>query len=162
MMLPLDNLIGAENQDGLWPRPCCCTSATPSATSATATSTDAGHVVLKRMFALQPAGQLAARGRVRGVSPAVSGIIADTYIDSVVGPLTSARVTTGLRIGTHSGPWGSLAKLQSTVSAQASVRTALAALGAEAVIWDGDNVQLDNIGTTWLESRWRHYCWRQQ
>jgi alkylation response protein AidB-like acyl-CoA dehydrogenase len=39
------------------------------------------------------------------------------------------------------------------VSAQASVRTALAALGAEAVIWDGDDVQLDNIGTTWLESR---------
>ena len=153
VMLPLDNLIGAENQG--W-----AVAQTLLLHERNAVG-NIGYGYLngcrtrgpKRMFALQPAGQLAARARVRGVLPAVSGMIADTYIDSVVGPLTSARVTTGLRIGTHSGPWGSLAKLQSTVSAQASVRTALAAFGAEAVIWDGDNVQLDNIGTTWLESR---------
>ena len=80
-------------------------------------------------------------------------MVIDAYIESVVGPLTSARVMTGMRVGTHNGSWGSLTKLQSTVAAQASVRTALAALGAAAVIWDGDDVQTDNIGTTWLESR---------
>jgi alkylation response protein AidB-like acyl-CoA dehydrogenase len=39
------------------------------------------------------------------------------------------------------------------VAAQASVRTALAAHGADGVIWEGDEVRVDNVGTTWLESR---------
>ena len=33
------------------------------------------------------------------------------------------------------------------------MRTALAAWGADGVIWDGEDVQYDNVGTTWLESR---------
>ena len=107
----------------------------------------------KRMFALQEAEPMATAARRRGAIAGVGAMVVDAYIESVVGPLTSARVMTGMRVGTHNGPWGSLTKLQSTVAAQASVRTALAALGAAAVIWDGDDVQTDNIGTTWLESR---------
>ena len=79
--------------------------------------------------------------------------IADAYIQSVVGPLTANRVMTGMRIGTHKGQWGSLMKLQSAVAAQRSVRTALAAEGAGGVIWDGDEPELDNIGTIWIECR---------
>jgi alkylation response protein AidB-like acyl-CoA dehydrogenase len=60
---------------------------------------------------------------------------------------------TGMRIGSHDGPWGSLAKLQSSSYSHDSVRAALAALGADGVIWDGDDVRTDNVGTTWLECR---------
>ena len=98
-------------------------------------------------------GQLAAKARDRGALPAVSELIANTYIDSVVAPLTSSRLMTGMRVGTHKGQWGSLSKLQSSEAARESVRTALAALGAEAVVWDGDEVRTDNFGTSFLESR---------
>jgi alkylation response protein AidB-like acyl-CoA dehydrogenase len=39
------------------------------------------------------------------------------------------------------------------VAVHQTVRTALAALGAEAVIWNGEDVQVDNPGTTWLGAR---------
>jgi alkylation response protein AidB-like acyl-CoA dehydrogenase len=107
----------------------------------------------KRMFGGEPAVSSAVAAHERGRLDAVGMMIVDAYIQSVVVPLTSARVTAGLRAGTHKGQWGSLTKLQSTVAAQASVRTALAAHGADGVIWEGDEVRVDNVGTTWLESR---------
>ena len=107
----------------------------------------------KRMFGGEPAMRSLAAARRRSSLDAVGATIVDTYIESVVAPLTSARVMTGLRVGPHEGQWGSLTKLQSTVAAQASVRTALAAWGADGVIWDGKEVRYDNVGTIWLESR---------
>jgi len=107
----------------------------------------------KRMFGPQPAAMLLDAASRREVLPAVGAMIVDTYIESIVDPLTSARVMTGMRLGTHQGQWGSLTKLQSTVAAQASVRTALAAFGADAVIWDGDEPRVDSIGTAWIGSR---------
>jgi alkylation response protein AidB-like acyl-CoA dehydrogenase len=59
----------------------------------------------------------------------------------------------GLRLSTHKGPWGSLSKLQSAVSAHQADRSALAVYGPDGVIWDGDEVRLDNAGTQWLGSR---------
>jgi alkylation response protein AidB-like acyl-CoA dehydrogenase len=89
----------------------------------------------------------------RGVTGAVGNLIADAYIQSVVGPLTSARIMTGMRVGTHKGQWGSLLKLQGSVGQHEAARTALAVLGADAVMWEGDEVQLRNPGTMWLGSR---------
>ena len=89
----------------------------------------------------------------RGVTGAVGSLIADAYIRSVVGPLTSARIMAGMRAGTHKGQWGSLLKLQGSVGQHESARTALAVLGADAVMWEGDEVQLRNPGTMWLGSR---------
>jgi len=91
---------------------------------------------------------VAARG-----SAAVRHLLADAYVESVVGRLTSARVMTCLQTGAYQGPWGSLRKLQSAVSQHEAARTALAVYGADGVIWDGDEVQLDNAGTTWLGAR---------
>ena len=82
-------------------------------------------------------------------------MIADAYIESVVAPLTSLRIDTGLRMGTHKGHWGSLSKLQNSVAAHQATRTILAVLGAEGVIWDGDEVRIDNPGTAWLDARGR-------
>ena len=31
--------------------------------------------------------------------------------------------------------------------------TAIAVSGADGVIWEGDEVRIDNVGTTWLKSR---------
>ena len=47
-----------------------------------------------------------------------------------------------MRTGTHKGQWGSLS--QAAVGASPSIepaRTALAVVGADAVIWDGDDVR---------------------
>ena len=107
----------------------------------------------KVKYGAVPADLIAADARERGTLAGVSTNVVDAYIESIVGPMTSARVMTGMRVGTHQGQWGSLSKLQSTVAAQASVRTALAAMGADGVIWDGEILDPDNIGVTWLESR---------
>jgi alkylation response protein AidB-like acyl-CoA dehydrogenase len=97
--------------------------------------------------------RLASEARRRGATDAVGTMIADAYIASVVGSLTSQRLMTGMRIGTHKGQWGSLSKLQGSVSAHETLRTTLAVLGADAIIWEGDEVRLDNPGTAWLGSR---------
>jgi alkylation response protein AidB-like acyl-CoA dehydrogenase len=89
----------------------------------------------------------------RGVTHAVGDLLADAYISSVVGRLTSERIMLGMRLGTHKGQWGSLLKLQGSVSGHETARTALAVLGADAVMWEGDDVELSNVGTMWLVSR---------
>jgi alkylation response protein AidB-like acyl-CoA dehydrogenase len=76
--------------------------------------------------------------------------IADAYIATVVGPLTSARISRGIQLGTHTGPWGSLSKLQSALAAHSAARTALAVYGPDAAIWDGEDVEVVNPGTAWL------------
>ncbi|MCU1463707.1 MAG: hypothetical protein JWO37_3782 [Acidimicrobiales bacterium] len=101
---------------------------------------------------LGPSALLAAL-RHRRTNGAVATKLANAYIESVVGALTSARIMAGLRVGTHRGGWGSVSKLQASVAKHECIRTSLAALGAEGVIWDGADVRLDNAGTVWLGSR---------
>jgi alkylation response protein AidB-like acyl-CoA dehydrogenase len=96
---------------------------------------------------------LAAAAQQRGRDRLLASRIADTYIEALVRKLTSARIAAGLRLGTHQGPWGSLSKLQSAVSAHEADRLALAVYGPDGVIWDGEEVRLDNAGTHWLGSR---------
>ncbi|HEX9506677.1 MAG TPA: acyl-CoA dehydrogenase family protein, partial [Acidimicrobiia bacterium] len=55
---------------------------------------------------------LVAEARARGLGAVAGALVADAYIGSVIGPLTSARIMTGMRLGTHQGHWGSLSKLQ--------------------------------------------------
>jgi len=100
-----------------------------------------------------PAHILAEEAKHRGSEGAVGVMIADAYVESIVNSLTSARIMTGMRLGTHQGQWGSLLKLQRSVSNHEAARTELAALGADAVIWEGDEVQYENPGTRWLKSR---------
>jgi len=97
--------------------------------------------------------QLAAVAARRGTLGAVGSQLAEAYVESVVGPLVEARIMTGMRVGTHKGQWGSLLKLQWSESTHGAVRTSLAALGADAVTWDGEEIQLDNAGTVWLGAR---------
>jgi alkylation response protein AidB-like acyl-CoA dehydrogenase len=89
----------------------------------------------------------------REIDAAVATAVADAYIEAVVGALTSARLMTGLRLGTHKGQWGSLSKLQGAVARHATLRTTLAVHGADGVIWDGPDVRYDNPGTSWLGVR---------
>jgi alkylation response protein AidB-like acyl-CoA dehydrogenase len=96
---------------------------------------------------------LVATAHRRGVDRMLAGPIADAYIASVVGPLTSDRIAVGMRVGTHKGQWGSLSKLQDALSTHDAARAALAVYGPDGVIWNGDNVQTDNPGTIWLGIR---------
>jgi alkylation response protein AidB-like acyl-CoA dehydrogenase len=88
-----------------------------------------------------------------GSGPAVGDLLAEAYIDSVVVPLTGDRLMAGLRAGTHEGQWGSVGKLQSSKAYHEAARTALAVHGADGVIWDGDEDELEGIGTIWLGAR---------
>jgi alkylation response protein AidB-like acyl-CoA dehydrogenase len=99
------------------------------------------------------ASRLAGIAGERGVSQAVGAQVADVYVSSVVDALTTQRIMTGMRVGSHRGQWGSLLKLQGSTAAHEAARTRLAVMGADAVIWDGDDVRLDNPGTVWLGSR---------
>ncbi len=96
---------------------------------------------------------LVATASHRGIDGVLAGPLADAYIASVVGPLLSARISAGIRLGTHKGPWGSLSKLHGAVSAVETARTTLAVGGPDGVVWDGDEVRLDNAGTRWLGIR---------
>ena len=153
-MLPLDNLIGEENEG--W----AVAQTLLRHERNTVGNIGYGHLIGQPRTRAEAHVRWRARRAVRSAPrierssfDAVATMVVDAYIESVVAPLTSARVMAGLRAGTHQGQWGSVTKLQSTVAAQASVRTALAAWGAAGVIWDGDEVRYDNVGTTWLESR---------
>lgn len=89
----------------------------------------------------------------RGVHGAVRQQIAQVFVEERVLALTSERVNSGIELGTHLGPWGSLVKLGGAVETHERARVALAAMGAAGVIWDGDDVQFDNPGTNWLGVR---------
>ena len=93
--------------------------------------------------------------RQRGVDghSSIRHQIADVHIEETVLPLTSSRVMTGMSLGTHEGQWGSLLKLQESEADIERVRAALAACGPEGVIWEGDGIELENPGTSWLMAR---------
>jgi alkylation response protein AidB-like acyl-CoA dehydrogenase len=98
-------------------------------------------------------GELARAALDRSVDTSMRQQIAEAYVEEVVLPLTSARIMTGMRLGTHKGQWGSLMKLGGAVAGVERLRTQLAAVGAAGVIWDGEDVQLGNPGTDWLGAR---------
>ncbi len=93
--------------------------------------------------------------RRRGIEegPEIRRLIADVHIEQTVSALTSARVMTGMRVGTHTGQWGSLLKLQRSEAEVQRAKAALVATGADGVVWDGEDVQTDNPGTRWLSAR---------
>jgi alkylation response protein AidB-like acyl-CoA dehydrogenase len=79
--------------------------------------------------------------------------LANVYVDSVVTRLTSERIMRGQALGTHGGPWGSVGKLLGSEDGHRAALAALATLGADSVVWDSDEVELDNAGTAWLHAR---------
>lgn len=98
-------------------------------------------------------GELVQAALRRGGGTGLRQQVAEVYIEEVVLPLTSTRVMAGIRKGSHVGQWGSLIKLEGSVAGVEQARTALAVSGAAGVIWDGEEVQLDNPGTQWLGAR---------
>jgi alkylation response protein AidB-like acyl-CoA dehydrogenase len=99
------------------------------------------------------AAALAGTARHRGSFDLHAQIAADVYVESVVTRLTGARVMRGMALGTHAGPWGSLGKLMGSEDSHRAALARLTVEGADAVVWDGDDVQLDNAGTDWLCAR---------
>jgi alkylation response protein AidB-like acyl-CoA dehydrogenase len=106
-----------------------------------------------RRFGAPTPEALVADARRLGTGAVTTHLLADAYIDSIVVPLTSERLMTGLRTGTHEGQWGSVGKVQSSHAYHEAARTALAVHGADGVIWDGDDDELEGIGTIWLGAR---------
>jgi len=149
--LPVDNLIGDEN-DG-WSVAQTLLFHERNQTAGVGYGRLGGSravmVVDRSGIARELAQQAEREGTLEEHGPA----IADLYIDSVVGRLTSNRVMRGGVLGTHQGPWGSVGKLLGSEQSHAAARTALAVRGADGVTWDGEEVELDNAGTDWLTAR---------
>ncbi len=91
-----------------------------------------------------------ARSRGVDTDSSVRQLIADVHVEEAVLQSTTARIVLGMSLGTHQGQWGSLLKLQESEATVDRVRTALSTSGAGGVIWDGDEVDLDNPATSWL------------
>ena len=79
--------------------------------------------------------------------------IADVYIDSLVARLTGERIIRWMGFGTHQGQWGSVGKLMGSEDGHRAALTTLAVSGADAVVWDGDDEQVDRAGSSWLTAR---------
>ena len=73
-------------------------------------------------------------------------LLADAYIELTVVALTTARITTGLRVGSHRGQWGSFMKLQSAVAEWRQARTSLAVSGASGAICEANKTNLEAVG----------------
>ena len=146
--LPLDNLIGVESNG--WAVARALLLHERNAVS------NIGHGYLTGRPGMAPdtpdtaATELLPISSQRGVDDVLAIRIADGYIATVVGPLTSARISRGMQLGTHIGPWGSLSKLQGALAAHSAARTTLAVYGPDAAIWEGEDVQIDNPATAWL------------
>jgi alkylation response protein AidB-like acyl-CoA dehydrogenase len=99
------------------------------------------------------AADLVATARARDALDLHGQQLADVFVDSMVTRLTSARIMRGQMLGTHQGPWGSAGKLLGSEDGHRAARARLAAIGADALVWDGDEVEVDNAGTAWLLAR---------
>jgi alkylation response protein AidB-like acyl-CoA dehydrogenase len=93
--------------------------------------------------------------RQRGLSgdPLLRERIAETYIEATVSRYAGERVMAGMRSGALTGQWASLLKLHLGVSSNRAAKAALAAWGADGVIWDGEDQVRDNAGEMFLKSR---------
>jgi alkylation response protein AidB-like acyl-CoA dehydrogenase len=155
VVLPVENLIGEENSG--WVVAQTLLFHERNATG----SIGFGHLGARtggagrNISAYEPptAAELARTAVRSGVAKSTSPLIADAYIDSIVNRLTADRITKGLHLGTHQGHWGSLSRLQTSTSNHNGSLSAMAVLGADAVMWEGDEVRFDNAGTRWLTSR---------
>jgi len=85
-------------------------------------------------------------------APELAAQIADDYIDLVVGMQLGARINAGTRSGKLEGHWGSLLKLGLGIDSPANAETALAAAGADGVVWTDGNAG-GEVGLNWLRVR---------
>ena len=60
---------------------------------------------------------------------------------------------TGMRTGHFKGQWGSLLKLHLGIDSPRQAKIALAAFGADGVIWEGCEKLTGSAGENWLNSR---------
>jgi alkylation response protein AidB-like acyl-CoA dehydrogenase len=155
VLLPAENLVGEEN-DG-WSVAQTLLFHERNQTSGVGYGYLGGsgrpYTAAARRGAAVSSGDLVGVARQNGLTELHAQAVADLYVNTLVGNLTSQRIMRGMARGTHKGPWGSLAQLQRSTSGHRASLTRLAVFGAEGVTWDGDEVQLDNVGTAWLTSR---------
>jgi len=99
------------------------------------------------------AADLVATARARDALDLHGQALADVYVDTIVTRLTTDRIMRGQMLGTHEGEWGSAGKLLGSEDGHRAARARLAALGADALVWDGNEIEIDNAGTEWLLAR---------
>jgi len=99
------------------------------------------------------AADLVATARARDALDLHGQALADVYVDTIVTRLTTDRIMRGQMLGTHEGEWGSAGKLLGSEDGHRAARARLAALGADGLVWDGNEIEIDNAGTEWLLAR---------
>jgi alkylation response protein AidB-like acyl-CoA dehydrogenase len=93
-----------------------------------------------------------ARGEV-GADAGLRQLLAESHIERTVARFANDRIMTGMRTGHFKGQGGSLLKLHLGADSPRQAKIALAAAGADGVIWDGDDQITGSAGENWLDSR---------
>jgi alkylation response protein AidB-like acyl-CoA dehydrogenase len=87
------------------------------------------------------------------VNAGLRQLLAESHIERTVARYANRRIMTGMRTGHFKGQWGSLLKLHLGIDSPRQAKIALAAFGADGVIWDGDDQLTGSAGENWLNSR---------
>ena len=158
VQLPVENIIGEENQGWAVAQTLLFHEHNAIAKIGhgyfgRTSARNAGATASRSPMGALGAPELVSKAKHRGDDSALRQRIAQVHIEQTVLRLTSLRVMTGMRVGTHSGEWSSALKLQGAVTSHDQAKTGLIVGGAGGVIWDGEQVRLDNPGTQWLGSR---------
>ena len=94
-----------------------------------------------------------ARDVEAGADAGLRQLLAESHIERTVARCANTRIMAGLRTGHFKGQWGSLLKLHLGGDSPRQAKIALAAYGADGVIWDGDEQLVGSAGENWLGRR---------
>jgi alkylation response protein AidB-like acyl-CoA dehydrogenase len=154
--LPLDHLIGEENQG--WPVAHTLLFHEHNATAGIGLglglggghvrggTTSVGHGVEDLVRHAQRSASM--------TNPAVRQLVAEAYIAQRAATHAGERISAGTRAGAYRGDWGSLLKLGLALDTLRRAEIGLAVAGADGVIWTGDPEEAEaSAGFAWLGAR---------
>jgi alkylation response protein AidB-like acyl-CoA dehydrogenase len=149
--LPVTNLVGAENEGWAVAQRLLY----HERNAGTGIEHGIGLMISEDDVPWTTHADVAEGARRRGLSDdaVLSQLVAETFIEATVSRYAGERIMAGLRNGALTGQWASLLKLHLGVNATRGAKAALAAWGADGVIWDGDEKITGNAGEMFLASR---------
>ena len=153
VVLPAENLVGVENEG--WTVAQSLLFHERNATGGVGYGYGLQTARPNNRQAQRNADGIIANAKRRGVGgdPVLRQQMAESYIEYTASRYANERIMTGTRTGHFKGQWGSLLKLHLGATSPRHAKIGLAVMGADGVIWDGDEKLGGNAGEAWLGAR---------